>query len=155
VNDAFLGLMIESLVAVLLVLTIGYCLILNRRLKRLRADESSLRATISELVAATQIAERAIEGLKTTVADCDSTLGERLRNAERIAAELSRDVRKGEEIVSRIHRIAVAARGSERSTLDPAPAVAPVEPKHGRISDTLVTAQALASRTRQRAGQAA
>jgi chromosome segregation ATPase len=155
VNDAFLGLMIESLVAVLLVLTIGYCLILNRRLKRLRADESSLRATISELVAATQIAERAIEGLKTTVTDCDATLGERLRNAERIASELNRDVRKGEEIVSRIHRIAVAARGSDRSNAESVPAVAPAEPKFGRVSDTLVTAQALANRTRQRAGQAA
>ena len=39
-SNAFLGLMIESLVAVLLVLTIGYCLILNRRLKRLVADQA-------------------------------------------------------------------------------------------------------------------
>ena len=34
-----LGLMIETLVAVLLVLTIGYCMLLNSRLKRLKADE--------------------------------------------------------------------------------------------------------------------
>jgi len=161
VNDAFLGLMIESLVAVLLVLTIGYCLILNRRLKRLRADESSLRATIAELVAATTVAERAIEGLRTTVTDCDATLGERLRTAERIAAELVRDVRRGEEIVSRIHRIAVAARGSERPSAEPAPQPAaaavpePPESKFSRVADTLLTAQALASRTRARAGQAA
>ena len=33
-----LGLIIESLVAVLLVLTIGYCMLLNARLKRLKAD---------------------------------------------------------------------------------------------------------------------
>ncbi len=33
------GLMIESLVAFLLLLTIGYCVILNSRLKRLKADE--------------------------------------------------------------------------------------------------------------------
>jgi hypothetical protein len=41
------GLMIESLVAVLLLITIGYCMILNRRLKRLRGDEQALKATIS------------------------------------------------------------------------------------------------------------
>ena len=35
------GLVIESLVAVLLLLTIGYCMLLNRRLKRLRADEQT------------------------------------------------------------------------------------------------------------------
>jgi hypothetical protein len=33
-----LGIVIESLVAVLLVLTIGYCMLLNARLKRLKAD---------------------------------------------------------------------------------------------------------------------
>ena len=61
------GLAVESLVAVLLMLTIGYCMVLNKRLKRLRADEQSLRATISELITATEIAERAIGGLPLTV----------------------------------------------------------------------------------------
>ena len=41
------GFMIESLVAVLLMLTIAYCVILNNRLKRLKADEQSLKATIA------------------------------------------------------------------------------------------------------------
>ena len=61
------ALIIESLVAILLVLTIGYCSLLNKRLKRLKADEHSLKATISELITATEIAERAITGLKLTV----------------------------------------------------------------------------------------
>jgi hypothetical protein len=39
--------MIESLVALLLLLTIGYCVLLNHRLKRLRAHELSLKVTIS------------------------------------------------------------------------------------------------------------
>ena len=33
------GIAIESLVAILLLLTIGYCMLLNSRLKRLKADE--------------------------------------------------------------------------------------------------------------------
>ena len=154
-SDPFLSLLIESLVAVLLVLTIGYCLILNRRLKRLRADESSLRATIAELVTATTVAERAIEGLRTTVTDCDATLGERLRNAERISADLSGDLRRGEEIISRIHRIAVAAK-APRVDLEPLPAPAvPERKKPNGVSDTVAAAQAIANRTRQRTGQAA
>ena len=152
-NEPFLGLLIESLVAVLLALTIGYCLILNRRLKRLRADESSLRATIAELVSATQIAERAIDGLQTTVRECDATLGERLRTAERVSAELTRDLRRGDEIITRIHRIAVAARGSER--LEPLHAERPSAPNPPRVAETVATAQAIANRTRQRTGQAA
>ena len=39
------GIVIESLVAVLLMVTIGYCMLLNKRLKRLKADEHSLKAT--------------------------------------------------------------------------------------------------------------
>ena len=68
------GMVIESLVAVLLLLTIAYCVILNNRLKRLKADEQSLKATIGELITATEIAERAVAGLKTTALECDAVL---------------------------------------------------------------------------------
>jgi len=155
VSEPFLGLLIESLVAVLLTLTIGYCLILNRRLKRLRADESSLRATIAELVSATQIAERAIEGLQTTVRECDATLGERLRTAERMSGELSRELRRGDEIITRIHRIAVAARSTDRPLPEPSLAEKPAAPTAPRVAETVAAAQAIANRTRQRSGQAA
>ena len=36
--------LIESMVAVLLLLTIVYCVVLNKRLSRLKADEQSLQA---------------------------------------------------------------------------------------------------------------
>ena len=78
--------MIESLVAILLLVTIGYCIVLNSRLKRLKADEQSLKATISELITATEMAERAVAGLKTTAHEAESTLGERLKSAERCCA---------------------------------------------------------------------
>ena len=77
------GIIIESLVAILLLLTIAYCVVLNNRLKRLKADEQALKATIAELITATEIAERAVAGLKTTALECDRTLGERLRIADR------------------------------------------------------------------------
>ena len=73
-----LPLTIESLVAILLLLTILYCIRLNEQLKRLKADGTSMQQTIAELVAATDSAERAIAGLKTTVQEADETLGERI-----------------------------------------------------------------------------
>ncbi len=76
-----LGIAIESLVAVLLLLTIGYCMLLNARLKRLKADEHSLKAIIAELITATEIAERAIGGLKHTVRDVNENLGDQLNAA--------------------------------------------------------------------------
>ncbi|GGB37408.1 hypothetical protein GCM10011316_06920 [Roseibium aquae] len=134
-----LGLIIELLVAVLLLVTIGYCWILNRRLQRLRADEQVLRATISELMTATEIAERAILGLKQTASNADKTLGSRLLEAEKMSQALAEQVTEGEKIFTRISQIADATRnaGAPRGEprLDPAqrrmePAQAPAQP-HG------------------------
>jgi len=119
-----IGIGIDGVVAVLLILTIGYCIMLNRRLKLLKADEQSLRATISELVTATEIAERAIGGLKLTVHECDTGLGERLRKAERVTVEIDRAVAAGKELLSRVSQIVTAGRGHDH------PVAAIAEPTH-------------------------
>jgi hypothetical protein len=106
-----LGLIIELLVAILLMLTIGYCMMLNRRLKLLKADEHSLRATISELVTATELAERAIAGLKLTVQECELGLGARLRSADRFTADLDRGIAAGNDLLDRLSQIVVAGGG--------------------------------------------
>jgi len=107
------GLIIESLVAILLMLTIGYCMLLNRRLKLLKADEHSLRATIAELITATEIAERAVAGLRITARDCEAGLGERLSRAERLANDLDRAVAAGNDMHGRLLRIVAAWRPHE------------------------------------------
>lgn len=107
------GMIIEGLVAILLMLTIGYCMLLNRRLKLLKADEQSLRATISELVTATEIAERAIAGLKVTVRECDIGLGERLTRGERLTGDLDRGLAAGREVLARLSQIVAASRPNE------------------------------------------
>ena len=121
-----LGIVIESLVAVLLVLTIGYCMLLNARLKRLKADEQSLKATIGELITATEIAERAIGGLKHTVRDVNVNLGNQLASAERMAEHLKTQLAEGENVVRRLSKIAIAARPA--SAPEPAPVTARVSP---------------------------
>jgi uncharacterized protein DUF6468 len=103
------GLMIESLVAVLLLLTIGYCVVLNSRLKRLKADEQALKGTISELITATEIAGRAVAGLKATAEECDGTLGERMRAAERLAEGMARQLKAGEMLLSELIRSGIAS----------------------------------------------
>jgi hypothetical protein len=107
-----LGIAIESLVAVLLILTIGYCMLLNKRLKRLKADEHSLKATIGELITATEIAERAIGGLKHTVRDVNENLGAQLASAEDMSQQLKKQLAEGEGVFRRLSKIAIAARPS-------------------------------------------
>jgi hypothetical protein len=112
-----IGIIINCFVAILLMLTIGYCILLNRRLKLLKADEQSLRATISELVTATEIAERAIGGLKLTVHECDMGLGERLRKSERVTIEIDRAIVAGKDLLGRLSQIVTAGRSHDEPVL--------------------------------------
>ena len=116
-----LGVVIESLVAVLLMLTIGYCMVLNKRLQRLKADEHSLKATIAELITATEIAERASGGLKHTVRDVNENLGSQLTAATQMAGHLKNMLAEGDGVIRRLTKIAIAARPSQD-----AEAVAPI-----------------------------
>ena len=134
---------IEALVAVLLLLTILYCVRLSNHLKRFKADEGVLRRTIAELVTSTETAERAIAGLKATVKETEDTLGERLRAAEQFSADIVRYTEAGGEVLARLAQIAgvhLARTGT------PVPDVTPaVDPK-----TIAAAAQAFAERARAR-----
>ena len=147
----YLGLLIETTVAILLIITIGYCYVLDRRLKRFRSDEILLKATIGELITATEIAERAIAGLKLTVRDCDQNLGERLRAAERFSADIAQQLAAGDSVLRRISQIAAASRPVQSAA--PVP-LAPPAPASNTQS-TLAAAQAFVERARNRSGDIA
>jgi hypothetical protein len=131
------------MVSVLLLLTILYCVRLNKQLRLLKADEQTLRATISELITATEIAERAIGGLKSTMHEGEQTLGDRLAKVERLSADIERQLGAGEDLLTRLTRIAGAAQPAHEqqspASLPDAKAVA-------------AAAQAFAERTRARLG---
>jgi hypothetical protein len=137
-----LGIVIESLVAILLVLTIGYCMLLNARLKRLKADEHSLKATIAELITATEIAERAIGGLKHTVRDVNENLGDQLTAAAQMSQQLKKQLAEGDNIVRRLSKIAIAARPPS----EPAPEAA--VPTVSAAKAVAAAAQAFSERRR-------
>ena len=120
-----LGIIIESLVAVLLMLTVGYCMLLNKRLQRLKADEHSLKATIAELITATEIAERAIGGLKHTVRDVNENLGSQLAAATQMSMHLKTALAEGDGVIRRLSRIASAARPAAAEPEAPEPKMSP------------------------------
>ncbi|HEY6027813.1 MAG TPA: DUF6468 domain-containing protein [Pseudolabrys sp.] len=133
------GFAIESMVSVLLLLTILYCVRLNRQLRLLKADEQSLRITISELVTATEIAERAIGGLKQTMREGEQVLTSRLQRSEDLSNEIDKKMKAAEALLGKLARIATIGRPA------PEPEVAtPPDPK-------AVAAAALAFTERARA----
>jgi hypothetical protein len=139
------GYLIESMVSVLLLLTILYCVRLNKQLRLLKADEQSLRATISELITATEIAERAIAGLKATMRDGEQVLNERLQRSETASEEIGKQLEAGEQLLARITLITGAGKPAEPAPAPPAPDALAVA----------AAAQAFAERSRARlSGQA-
>ncbi len=157
-----LGMAIEALVAVLLLITIGYCMLLNNRLKRLRSDEHSLKAVIAELITATEIAERAIGGLKHAVRDVNENLGDQLTSAGEMSALLKRQLAECDHVVRRLSKITIAARPQNQvqsQAQNPAPNQAYViEPEPARLpppkpsSAKAVAAAAQAFSERRRTG---
>jgi|SRR5882757_6634522 chromosome segregation ATPase len=140
------GIVIESLVAVLLMVTIGYCMLLNKRLKRLKADEHSLKATIGELITATEIAERAIGGLKHTVRDVNENLGNQLTSAAQMSLQLKKQLAEGDNIFRRLSRIATAARPAAEPEPESEPE--PTVPKVSAAKAVAAAAQAFSDRRR-------
>ena len=134
------GYLIESMVSVLLLLTILYCVRLNKQLRLLKADEQSLRATISELITATQIAERAIGGLKSTMREGEQTLNERLSRSETVTAEFDRQLLAGEELLGKLIRITGAGKVAEQKPVAQVP----------DAQSVAAAAQAFAERSRAR-----
>ena len=132
------GFLVETMVSTLLLLTILYCVRLNKQLRLLKADEQSLRATSAELVTATEIADRAIAGLKSTMQEGEQTLRVRLERGEQLAAELDLHVNAGNQLLARLARIVAVTRpAGEPPSVQDAKAVA-------------AAAQAFADRTRTR-----
>lgn len=134
------GFLIETMVSVLLLFTILYCVRLNKQLRLLKADEQSLRATIAELVTATEIAERAIAGLKSTMRDGEQTLTERLARSEQLSSDIGLQIGAGEELLAKLIRIVGVTRP------EPEPAAVP------GAKAVAAAAQAFAERARARAG---
>ena len=143
-----LGMAIESLVAVLLILTIGYCMLLNSRLKRLKADEHSLKAVIGELITATEIAERAIGGLNHTVRDVNEHLGNQLAAAGQMSQQLKQQLAESDYVVRRLTKIAVAARPSNATEPEAKTDIKTDAPKVSAAKATAAAAQAFSERKR-------
>lgn len=103
------GILIEGLVIVLLAATIAYCVILSGRLKGLKLEESELRSIIAELLTATELAERAIQGLKIAAHENQKNLGLKMRDAERLNVELRAKLEEGDQLMHRLMAITQAA----------------------------------------------
>ncbi len=81
-------LVIEGMLIFLLLITICYCFVLDRRLKILRSGQTDLRKVITDLSQTTHTAQEAIAGLKATADDVDRKLSAKLDEARALTGQL-------------------------------------------------------------------
>ncbi len=125
-----LGIVVETAVAILLAVTIGYCVVLNSRLKRLRQDRESLGKIIGDLVHATGLANGAVAELKAAALEAESKLTSRLGEAEEVSLVIANQVAAAASVIDKIARITNAAKAQPAKVIVPEPAakVEPTEP---------------------------
>ena len=114
-NTVPLGMFVEIAVSILLVLTIGYCFVLNNRLKKLHADKDALKQMVADLMKATTLANDAIVTLRKSAGEADNMLSSRLKEADRFAVELANHISSGQSVLERITKIADAANKDRKN----------------------------------------
>lgn len=100
----------EMGLALLLALTLVYCVILERRLAAVRKGQEGLKRTIGELNMAIAGAGASLRALKSAAGEAAHTLDERLKRARLHIDELSVLTASGERIASRMEGAAATPR---------------------------------------------
>jgi len=97
-----IGLMLELLVAALLVVTVAYCYVLNRRLSALREGRDELKGLIENLSTAVSRAQTSVMELKQIGDATDNELNASIVKAQALADELTLMIEVGNNVADRI-----------------------------------------------------
>jgi len=104
------GLVFDAVICVLLVTTIGYAVVLNRKLNVLRSARGELEKLFADFAAATGQAEGGLQALKDGSAQASDSLAKNVSDACRLADEMAFLVKKGNEIADRLEVQVAASR---------------------------------------------
>ncbi len=108
------GLFFDVAICVLLVTTIGYAMVLNRKLTDLRSARGDMEKVVADLGAAAGKAEGGLQALKARSADAGDGLAKTVDDACRLADEMAFLVKKGNEIADRLEVAVAASRKLEQ-----------------------------------------
>ena len=93
---------LDALVTVLLVVTVGYCLVLNRRLTELRGNPEEMGQLFAAFAKAARQAENSVRNLKTASDHIGGVLDLQMTDARSLTDELDLLTQSGNRIAARI-----------------------------------------------------
>jgi hypothetical protein len=123
-----IALLMDLVVAGLLLATLSYCIVLNRRLAALRDDKGELRELIRGLGTAAQRAESGVASLRNAAEQIGVALQQEIDRARGLRDDLAYLLERGGTLADRLEG-AVRQRRDAASTARPAPAGPPRVPQ--------------------------
>ncbi|MDA7948891.1 MAG: DUF6468 domain-containing protein [Hyphomicrobiaceae bacterium] len=141
-GGSFLGVMVELLVAMLLAVTIAYCVLVNRKLVQLRSDQSELKAIVRELHSATNQAEQAIAGLRQGAQNADRSLAQQIERVRDLDEQIRTNIEKGEALVLKLSAVTRGQHTRSVESTEAVPESAASQPiRHSQVGIGLLNAQ--------------
>ncbi len=116
-----LELALDILLIVLLVPTVVYVVLLQRRLASLRADRDSVDAVVDKMNEATRRAEASLKGIRQTAEQAKATLDDPMTRAQALRDELSFLVQRADAAGERLAGGLSSAGAGTGSAPAPAP----------------------------------
>jgi Domain of unknown function (DUF6468) len=113
----------DAVVALLLVATIGYSAVLNRRLTAVRADRDQFASVIRDLGAATQRAESAVAGLRATADDLGRRVDKKIEEGRALRDDLAYMIERGGAIADKLEAQLRSGRDRLKPDATPQPHV--------------------------------
>lgn len=115
----------DAIVALLLIATIGYSIVLNRRLGAVRADREKFEVLVRNLNAASQRAEAAVTNLRVTADDLSRRLEKKVEEARALTDDLTYMIERGDNIANKLANQIRAGRDALKPDFQPEPKQAP------------------------------
>lgn len=149
------GVVFDGVIILLLVVSIGYAVMLNRKLGVLRQARGEMEKVIADFTAATAQAESGLKALQQGSGEAAAALARNVNDACRLADEMAFLVKKGNEIADRLE-VAISASRKVSAAAGPLSMAAPLpqapsaRPKAGAEADAAAAARGIAKLAKRR-----
>ncbi len=97
-----LPVLLDGAVAILLLITIGYCVVLYARLNEVRRSNTAMKKLMSEFTSATERAQAGLLSIKSTGSELSHALSERIDEARALKGDLAYVTRAAQALAERL-----------------------------------------------------
>ena len=109
---AYYGLILDALIVILLLVTIIYAVMLNRRLTRVRESRTEMERATRSFVDSVQKADSGVKALRRTADEVGNKLQRDIDRAQKLHQELTYLVEAAESVAGRLEAVAETRRPS-------------------------------------------